>query len=488
MDDIDPDKNYLNEVGGRLITKCKYHYMDSSHQLIAKKLENSKIALMHLNIRSIPKNLNTLVPLLDTSIIEYNFLAFTETWLQDSNADAYGIKGFNHEFLTRSNRKGEGVSIFVKENLSYKPRPNLSIMTNTTEMLWIEVDGSSLNSKTNYLLGVIYRIPGTDPTDFNNILSDTLNKIDQEKKNCIHIGDYNINLINSDTHLPSNQFININFSHSLLPTINRPTRITSSTASLIDNIFTNFHDSSNSYSGIIMTDLSDHFPVFFIQFTEDLIKPETFITYRSNTDDNKILFKTKLQDIDWKPILDDSDTQSSYSKFHEILSKTENDSFPIKRIKAGYSTKLKWLTMGIKKSISHKHKLHILYLKTPSPDNLANYKKFKNKLRHILKTAERNFYQSELRKNQNNMRKSWALIKDIINKNRKKPQQIPKLTINGKSCEDSQEISNAFCKFFTNIGPILDSKIPTSNINPLSYISKYFTINIFLQPVTDHEI
>jgi hypothetical protein len=108
MDDIDPDKNYLNEVGGRIIHNCKYHYMDSQHDPYGEKIGNIKLSLMHLNIRSIPKNLNNFTSLLDTSNINYNLLAFTETWLHDSNAEAFGIKGFNHEFITRNNKNGGG--------------------------------------------------------------------------------------------------------------------------------------------------------------------------------------------------------------------------------------------------------------------------------------------------------------------------------------------------------------------------------------------
>ena len=48
----------------------------------------------------------------------------------------------------------------------------------------------------------------------------------------------------------------------LVPLITKPTRVTSSTATLIDNIFTNV---PNVISGVITSDLSDHFPVFAVQ-------------------------------------------------------------------------------------------------------------------------------------------------------------------------------------------------------------------------------
>ena len=51
------------------------------------------------------------------------------------------------------------------------------------------------------------------------------------------------------------------YSNSLYPTITRPTRITTHSATLIDNIFTNVWD-RKVHSGLVINDTSDHLPVF----------------------------------------------------------------------------------------------------------------------------------------------------------------------------------------------------------------------------------
>ena len=45
--------------------------------------------------------------------------------------------------------------------------------------------------------------------------------------------------------------------------INRPTRIDTklNSSSIIDNIFTNFNLNMKRFSGIIISDISDHFPI-----------------------------------------------------------------------------------------------------------------------------------------------------------------------------------------------------------------------------------
>ena len=105
-----------------------------------------------------------------------------------------------------------------------------------------------------------------------------------------------------------------------------------------------------------------------------------------------------------------------------------------------------------------------------------------------MRAAERTYYQNELLACKGNMRKSWKIIKDIINKNSKKSQKLPKITINGQLCENPQNIAEAFNKYFANIGSTLDRKIPHSNEYPLKFIKSNHTINLFLEPTTTSEI
>ena len=84
------------------------------------------------------------------------------------------------------------------------------------------------------------------------------------------LGDNNINLLNVDKHAPRQDFADAMFSHCFFPVINKPTRVTES-ATLIDNIFyNNYVENSNSLAGILYTDISDHFPVYHIDYSDDV--------------------------------------------------------------------------------------------------------------------------------------------------------------------------------------------------------------------------
>ena len=63
--------------------------------------------------------------------------------------------------------------------------------------------------------------------------------LQKENKLVYLMGDYNVNLLNVDKHIPSSDFLETLYSYSYLPLINKPTRINKNTATLIDNIFCN---------------------------------------------------------------------------------------------------------------------------------------------------------------------------------------------------------------------------------------------------------
>ena len=83
------------------------------------------------------------------------------------------------------------------------------------------------------------------------------------------MGDFNIDLIKYQHHVFTTESLDNMFSHFLLPLINRPTRITSHTASLIDNIITN-NTTRESSSGILITDIPDHLPIYTVPFGQEL--------------------------------------------------------------------------------------------------------------------------------------------------------------------------------------------------------------------------
>ena len=106
-----------------------------------------------------------------------------------------------------------------------------------------------------------------------------------------------------------------------------------------------------------------------------------------------------------------------------------------------------------------------------------------------MKMAEKQYYHSLLLQNKENMKKSWGIIKSIINKN-KKPVCQSKFKLNtgggggGGVTSDKFIISKQFNDFFINIGPSLSKPIPHVNCLPQHYMGEAVKEGLFLDPVT----
>ena len=149
------------------------------------------------------------------------------------------LKGYNAVHKCRPLRSGGGVSIYIQDFLEYYTRDDLCNQNSTIESVFIEIDKDQIGKDKNLIIGVIYRPPNSDIYSFNDYMSEILTKIKCERKYVSCLCDFNISLLNYFTHGPTQEFVDLLYSHSLLPCITKPTRVTAKSASLIDNIFCN---------------------------------------------------------------------------------------------------------------------------------------------------------------------------------------------------------------------------------------------------------
>ena len=95
---------------------------------------------------------------------------------------------------------------YVNSSLMFSVRHNLSITTRDFESLWIEIQ-SNLNH--SIVCGVLYRHPHGDTQSFLNHVECTLDRVNNENKFCVLMGDFNLNLLNFESHTDTNEFLNI---------------------------------------------------------------------------------------------------------------------------------------------------------------------------------------------------------------------------------------------------------------------------------------
>ena len=490
LQDLNPDDQYFRFLPG-IFNQSLYYDEDSFNAKIDElRFSENGFGGIHFNLRSAPKNLCHVEDYLDCLNFSFPFVAASETWLNDSNVDLYELRGYQQENNYRKNRRGGGVSIFIKEGIEYKLRPDLDIYNDDIETIFIEIEGKCVNSSKSQIVGCIYRPPNRDIAVFRRYMKDIRHNLRHYRKRCMLLGDFNINLLRTDSHSETSDFVDDMYSDLFMPAITKPTRITDKSATLIDNIFSN-NAETESIQGILYTGISDHLPVFLIysDVKVNISPKKEFIFKRSLSPDNVAGFCIALNAIDWNSLLSGiNDPQLAFSIFHTRFSLLYNRYFPLKKVKLGYKTNKPWLTKAMKNSIRTKNKLYIRYLKHPSFLNEQSYLRYKSKLNYLLRKLERNYIESMLKKHKSNLKKTWQIMKDVINRKRKSFSPPEFFDVNGEYITNKNEISNGFNKFYVNVGPNLCKSLPNHDVNPMSYLKQRNCNSMFILPTNETEI
>ena len=157
------------------------------------------------------------------------------------------------------------------------------------------------------------------------------------------------------------------------PRITLHTRISNSSATLIDNFFCKITThSSNSIAGILLTSLSDHFPYFIsLAYSKSGKRTDKCMEVKQTSHVSINNFKNEIADSDIYSKIDkdiDSDPNINYDITHNILKSATKQHLAPKIVKVNKRRhkKSQWITRGIVKSISYREKLYKKYRTTPT--------------------------------------------------------------------------------------------------------------------------
>ncbi len=196
-------------------------------------------------------------------------------------------------------------------------------------------------------------------------------------------------------------------------------------------------------------------------------KPNNETTYytRDYNDLNIIKFQTKLSQIEWTRVLIGQDPNRLYDVFAEEYYRHFEDCFPLKISKLNSCRKSKspWITKGLLTSVKKKNKLYKKYLANPTPVRDSQYKRYKNKLNHLIRISKKIYYYKKFELAKSDLKTTWKLINEVTNLKRKKPSLPSSFRSNNMTINEPSKIANDFCKYFSEIGPSLARKIPPTN-------------------------
>ena len=482
------------------------NYIDTDTFINNYKYTISNNILINLNIQSLPSKLDNLNILLDriedNPKLNLSFINLQETWLTELQESSIQFYNFNIAYKhTIKGNIGGGLAILIKKNINYTVRNDLSFPLNKQllyDSLFVEI---KLPNNTNIIIGNIYRSPGQSPIhEFNKELETLLDKIKKETTKIIITGDFNINLLNTNVHKPTTEFLDTWIAKGYLPQLTQPTRITGNTATLIDNIFTkSINNCLITRKGIITNDISDHYPAF---IEIKLINPLTnsnkskIIESRHITNQSITSLISDLNKENWFDVIEKMNTNDKYNSFISTYTKLMDKNMPKEKRKYNkYKHKnSQWITKGIMKSIKYKDKLVNKRNKEKNINRKAKLsaklKIYKSMLQKIKRQAKANYWNYKFKEAQSNQKDTWNHIRTLTKRTKNNSNIPDQLKDNNTLITREEDIANTLNNHYVRVGQTLCNALPNININVESYLKKQPSIinSMFVSPTDETEI
>ena len=313
------------------------------------------------------------------------------------------------------------------------------------------------------IVGTIYRPPsGNCDTFFNQLeyIFSCLPIYDE----CLIVGDFNINLMNSDSNV-TKEFLSIMNSSSFIPVITKPTRLTENSSTLIDNLFLTKPDMI--FAGNLISSLSDHLPNFMIH--RDLIPVATqnnssfSYSYGLVNDVTLSHFYVRVSEHNFSSMYNSDNIDAAVQNLGNVLLNYFNTCCPIKTRTLSYKRKMKpWITNDIVGFIRTRQKYYMLYLQGRM--RRETFSRFRNFVTLKIRAAKKSYYELKFQECRGDLKKTWELINKTIKPGHIiKRDNISKLIIDDVEYSSPSNIAEQLNLNFASVGRKIAESIPISS-------------------------
>src|SRR5277367_2616127 len=434
------------------------------------------------NVRSINKNFYKLSDYLYTLPKLPQLIILTETWLKKYQTKFFQLPNYIRidelRSNTRNNVEGGGVSIFIHHSIKILEYRKISSHNIEALEVIIRPDVEPI------CLHVIYRPP--PPTVKTKKLIQFLEQLLQKPKKCNHhiiLGDLNVDLLNPKRAVDikaKNDLLNLIAVYGSSQLVDKPTRISKTTQTLIDHFITNRPDQCkidkiNHISG------QDHSLIECLIFYKAIIEETTdpILSVRPHPNIKNIVnFANALRESHWQIMLD----QYHPSVLLDLIETLTLDCVgtisgypkPDKNYSSSSQDKT-WLNPQLKELICRKNHLDGRVLLNPNNLKIRNqWRNLKRRVLAITRARKRYYIQRTCKKSTNINRDRWKILKKLNNIDQ--PNILPSGPLT--------ETANAFADAW--------SSCATLNIvsSERQLIGRHFNISndLFLFPASIQEI
>lgn len=456
--------------------------------------DHKSLALAHINIRSLQKNFDDMHDFITAWTKAPDIVCVSETRLKHEPLINVSLPGYNFEHVDSKSKAG-GVAIYISTKFRYEINQNIdTVCLPDSESLWVTIFPSPQSQLT---IAAIYRHPTHNVRQFTEGICSILTLLNSQNKTYYLLGDMNVNVAPGQLPSSSSGYINDLISCGAYSIITVPTRVTTTSSTIIDHIITN--DNKHLVNpGVIRTDLTDHY-VICCSVAAHIRRHnnDSFYMRRDKTNFNTDAYcddlKNSLNELMLNQSLPNPENfDTCFDDFVSAIKETIDNHAPLKRL-SRKEQKLKskpWLTKGILVSIKCKRRLFKSHFSRGDDLQKAYYKAYSNKLTKIKTLSKKTYFEKELQNNSSNPRKFWEILRSALPEQSNKSSSIPTdLTVDGTKIDNPLTISECFNNFFCNIGENLAKNFQKyDKTNFKKFLRNRNPASLYLEPARVNEV
>lgn len=487
IDNFNNEENYKKNVFGG---NCDiYNFNSICPSKINKKCKNmgqtsSLVKLYYHNVQSLFNKLIHIEIMLSGQYQSVDILCFVEHWMEEDMIKMINISNFNlASFSCRSKFGKGGTCIFVKYNLKFVAL-NLGV-----DCVDKDFEFSAVKLvPSNTVILCVYRSPSGCSNAFMTKFSILLDKIVKSYKAVIICGDFNYNLFDHSGLLL--EFLALVQSHNIIIHNSSPTRVTNSSATLIDLCMSNVTDELKVQT--TSPGFSDHFSLLVdipLPSKNNRLTPNFVYTRNYNEDSIKEFCKA-LENDSWGSVYASPSPNTKFEKFYKTFLYYFNFHFPLLRIKEKNANSKLWITKEIADLKNLKEFLYYYIKNHKSKDMTRHYKEVKRMYNAGVSNMKKQYYGDSINRSRNKSKSVWNIVKretkgSVLNCN-----ENLQINDNGSLVSDPVQIVEIFNDYFISapnkIIKNIKSPLNPNNVQQIVQGNKYPPI--YLPPVTDDEI
>ena len=309
-------------------------------------------------------------------------------------------------------------------------------------MLCIQVN---LTHQKPFILIPWYRPPDSSIHVFD-LLETVLENVEATSLDYLLIGDINCDLLQNNPTCHTKRLLQIAREYNLHQHVEKPTRVTQSTSSLIDCAFSS-NISKIKQCEIFCVTLSDH---YMVGLSWGNTKPPSNDNhcYTRSRNTKKIDFdqlNQELQDIAWDDVLGNDDVQKAYNTWETKFSAILDRHAPVKK-KRVRQKRSPWMNKLILDSMHRRDRFKRIAKRSKSDRDWQDYRNLRNLVTSLIRKEKKKYITVNILKNRGNSGEMWKLLKFLCPQ-KKNIKLVQKIIVNNTEVIGNKSIANALTIF-----------------------------------------